>query len=137
MTHDNDLTPEEQELFEALKAGAVMRVNEETGESAPMAHDDLPADMRECIRINRAATTCPTDGRGVYIKSPEASALFEARAVHRATCPMCLDADADSTLMDAESWREEGNEVTAAELDTEAAELRLRAAKLRAERESK
>ena len=44
----------------------------------------------------------------------------------------CIEADADSTLMDAESWREEGNEVTAAELEAEAAKLRLRAAKIRA-----
>lgn len=144
MSHDQDLTPEEQELFEALKRGAVVFVNTTTGETEIRAHDDLPPDMRECIRINRATKRIPCVG-GVYQKTSESEAIWNARAEHRAECPSCLETDAYSTLMDATWWREEADhdpapypdgtrrtpEQAAVELEAEAGELRLRAAKIR------
>ena len=44
----------EDELIEALKRGAVVFVNESTGEAQIQAHDDVSPEMRECIRFERA-----------------------------------------------------------------------------------
>ena len=139
------------ELFEAMKHGAVVFVNESTGESKIVAHDDLPPDMRECIRVARALKRIPyrPGEPGVYDTStPEARAIMDEYHEHRDTCPDCIDADADNTLMDAAWWREEADhdpapypdgtrrtpKQCAAELEAEAAELRAKAAKIRADR---
>ncbi len=122
----------EDELIEALKHAAVIFIGPDGAHLA--AHDDLPPDMRECIRISRAVGRIPTVGGLLDMRTPEAQAAMEAYTTHRAECPDCIEADADSMLMDAESWREEGNEATAAELEAEATELRLRAAEIRAAR---
>ena len=132
MKIDNHLTPQEQELFEALKAGAVIRANEITGECEVMAHDDLPLHIRECIRVSRAVERIPRVGAVLDMSTAEAHADMEAYTTHYAECPYCIEADVDSMLIDAESRREEGNEVTAAKLEAEAAELRLRVVKIRA-----
>ena len=76
---------------------------------------------------------------------PEARAIMDEYVNHRATCPSCLESEADSCLMDATWWREEADrdpapypngtrrtpEQAAAELEAEAAGLRLEAAKIR------
>ena len=138
----------EQELMEALKAGAVVFVNETTGEHKVVAHDDLPADMRECIRVSRAVDRIPRRNAVLDMSTPEARAIWNEYVDHKDTCPSCIEADADSTLMDAAWWREEADhdpapypdgtrrtpEQCATELEAEAAELRAKAAKLRAAR---
>ena len=135
MKSDNNLTPQDQELFDALKAGAVILVNEITGEYEAMAHDDLPLELRECIRVSRAVTRIPRVGAVLDKSTPEARAIMDEYVEHRASCPDCIETDANSTLMDAESWREEGNKVIAAQLEADAAELLLKAARIRAARE--
>jgi hypothetical protein len=128
-------TMTEQELLEALKAGAVILVNQITGEHRVAAHDDLPADMRECIRVSRAVERIPRNNMGVLDTSTsEAQAILKEERQHRAKCPDCIEADADATLMDAESWREEGNETNARELEAEAEQLQLKAARMRTAR---
>jgi hypothetical protein len=47
------------------------------------------------------------------------------------TCPDCLECEAETTLLDAASHREDGNELIARELEAEAAQLRSRAVKIR------
>jgi hypothetical protein len=136
------------ELIEAMKRGAVVFVNESTGETKIVAHDDLPPDMRECIRISRKSTQMFA-GRASYIPTtPDELAFQEEQRQHYATCPSCMESEADSCLMDAAGWREEADhdpapypdgtrrtpEQCAAELEAEAAELRATAAKIRAER---
>jgi hypothetical protein len=138
-----------QELLEPLKAGAVIFVNQTTGELKVVAQDDLPPDMRECIRVSRAVDRIPRNNKGMLDTSTsEAQAILKENRQHRAKCPDCIEADADSTLMDAMWWREEADhdptpyqdgtrrtpEQCAAELEAEAAELRAEAAKIRAER---
>jgi hypothetical protein len=140
MKSDNNLTPQEQELFDALKAGAVILVDQITGEHKVAAHDDLPPDMRACIRVSRALKQIPykADLPGVYDTStPQARAIMDEYVERRSSCPDCIEAAADSTLMDAESRREEGNEVIAAELEADAAGLRLKAARIRTAGESR
>jgi hypothetical protein len=123
----------EQELLEALKAGAVILVNKTTGEHKVAAHDDLPPDMRECIRVSRTVDRIPRNNMGVLDTSTsEAQTILTEQRQHRAKCPDCIEALADSILMDAKSWREEGNETNAREFETEAEQLRLKAAKIRA-----
>jgi hypothetical protein len=125
-----------------------MRVNEETGESEPMAHDDLDAEWRECIRISRKSKKMFA-GRASYIPTtPEELAFKKEEAQHYDTCPSCIETEAESCLMDAAWWREEADhdpapypdgtrrspEQAAAELEADAAELFAEAARIRAER---
>jgi hypothetical protein len=141
----------EQELLDALKAGAVIFVNQTTGELKVVAHDDLPPDARECIRVSRALKRIPykPDLPGALdMSTPEAKAIMDEYVGHRSNCPDCIEADADSTLRDAAWWREEADHdpapypdgtrrtpvQCAVELEAEAAELRAKAAKIRAER---
>jgi hypothetical protein len=70
-------------------AGAVMRVNEATGEAEPMAHDDLDAETRECIRISRKSKQMFA-GRASYLPTtPEELAFQEEKRQHHATCLIC------------------------------------------------
>jgi hypothetical protein len=104
MNHHDDLTPQEQELFEMLKAGAVMKVNIETGESEPMAHDDLDAEWRECIRIERKSEAMFAGRASYKPTTPEELAFEKEQAEHYADCPSCIESGADSALMDADWW---------------------------------
>jgi hypothetical protein len=87
--------------------------------------DDMPPSMRACFLASR-----------------------KHDQEHMRACPDCLEDEASDTLMDAAWWREEADhdpapypdgtrrtpEQCAAELEAEAEQLRLKAAKLRAER---
>jgi hypothetical protein len=138
----------ELELCEAMKRGAVVFVNKSTGETKILAHDDLPFDVRECIRISRKSTQMFA-GRASYIPTtPDELAFQEEERQHHATCPSCMESAAEYHLMDAAWWRDEADrdpapypdgtrrtpEQCAAELEAEAAELRAEAAKIRAAR---
>jgi hypothetical protein len=137
----------EDELIEALKHGAVVIIGPDGAQLA--AHDDLPADMRECIRINRAVDRIPRRNAVLDTSTPEAKAIWNAMVDHRAECPSCLESEADSCLMDAAWWREEATrepaprdgqpvsrEQIALELEAEAAELNAKAARIRAAQEA-
>jgi hypothetical protein len=79
--------------------------------------------------------------------SPSLRACFRSRPgdEHRQTCPDCIENDAENTLRDAMWWRYEADEdpapypdgtyrspeQAAQEIEAEAIELRLRAAKIR------
>ena len=135
-----DLTNED-ELIDALKDGAVVIIGPDGAQLA--AHDDLPPDVRECIRISRAVERIPTVGGVLDMSTPEAQAARAAYTTHRGQCPYCLEADADSCLRDAAWWREEATrepaprdgqpvsrEQVALELEAEAAELNAKAARI-------
>jgi hypothetical protein len=100
----------EEEILEALRNGAVLNISE-SGEVKIQTLDDLSPEVRECYRASRAHDMA-----------------------HRRQCPDCLESEAENTLMDAASHREDGNEAIALELEVEAAETRLHAATLRKSR---
>jgi hypothetical protein len=145
MNHHDDLTPQEQELFEMLKAGAVMKVNEETGESEPMAFDDVPVEWRECIRISRKSTAMFAGRASYKPTTPEELAFQVEQRQHRANCPSCIESGADSAIMDADWWAMDADhdpapypdgtrrspEQAAVEIYTEAADDFERAASIR------
>jgi hypothetical protein len=77
------------ELLKAMKRGAVVFVNESTGETKIVAHGGLPP-MRECIRISRKSTQMFA-GRASYIPTtPDELAFQEEERQHYATCPSCM-----------------------------------------------
>jgi len=74
-------------------------VNEITGDYEAMAHDDLPLEMRECIRVSRAVERIPRVGAVLDMSTPEAQAAMEAYTTHRAECPT-----ASKPTRTARSW---------------------------------
>jgi hypothetical protein len=58
----------EDELIEALKQGAVVIIGPNGAQLA--AHDDLPPEMRECIRISRAVERIPRVGALLDMSAP-------------------------------------------------------------------
>src|SRR5215471_10173090 len=98
----------EQEVHEALKAGAVIFADEITGEHKVAVHYDLPPDMLE--------------------------AILKEGYKHYDNCPDCIEADAYTMLIDAAWWWEEGNEEIAYELQGEAEHMQQQAGKMRAAR---
>jgi len=133
----------DDEVIEALIHGAAVIIGPDGAHLA--AHDDLPPDMRECIRNSRAVERIPTVGGVLDTSTPEAQTIWQERQQHRAECPSCLKAEADSCLMDAAWWREEATEEPASrdgqpvsreqvalELEAEAAELNAKAARIMA-----
>ena len=103
-----------EEFFEAVKQGAIRFVPEsgDLDDAKIIANDDLSVSARTCFRAS---------------KSRE-----KASFAHRRHCPDCLEDEAESILLDADSHRDEGNEDIATALAVDAAELRLRAANARA-----
>jgi hypothetical protein len=97
----------QEEILHALRNGAVLNISD-SGEVQIQAPDDLPPGLRECYRASK-----------------------EHDRDHQRACPDCLDDEAKSVLLDADSHRQDGNEEIALELEAEAAEIRLRAAALR------
>ena len=113
----------DDELIQAFKRGAVVNVSDSTGEVKILAHDDLPPEVRACMR---ASETWSRPG-----VSKEEKAWAQE---HWNTCPDCMENDAADILMEAYSYWDYGDEITAGELEGEAAALRLRAAQIRAAR---
>jgi hypothetical protein len=102
----------EEEIFEELKQGAILFVPDsgDLDEAKIVANDDLPVSARACFR---------------------ASKLHEERSFERrCQCPNCLENEAESILLDADSNRGEGNADIARKLKVDAAELRLGAARV-------
>jgi hypothetical protein len=97
----------EEEILEALLKGAILNVSD-SGDVQIQTLDDLPPAVRECFRASK-----------------------EHDRDHQRACPDCLDNEADNTLMDAASHRQDGNEEIALELEAEAAEIGFHAATLR------
>jgi hypothetical protein len=97
----------EDELLDALKKGAVVKVSD-SGGIAILALDDLSPKARECFRASR-----------------------EHDHQHLWRCPECLTSEAEATRMDTASHREDGNEAIALDLDAEAEKLRSRAEMIR------
>ena len=95
------------EILDALIKGAVVRISE-AGDARIVAEDDLSPAVRECFRASKTHD-------------------WE----HKWQCPNCLENEADDVLMDADSHREDGNVEDAQALEAEAADLRLRAEKIR------
>jgi hypothetical protein len=97
----------EEERLAALRKGAVLNISD-SDEVQTQTLDALPPNVRECYRASR-----------------------EHDLDHQRRCPDCLEDEAANVLMDAASHREDGNEVIASELESEAEQIRLRAATLR------
>jgi len=97
----------DEEILEALRNGAVLNTSD-AGEVQIQALDDLPPEVRERLRASK-----------------------EHDRDHQWACPSCLEDEAENVLMDAASHRQDGNEGIALELEVEAAEIRLHAARLR------
>jgi hypothetical protein len=97
-----------QEIVDALKAGAVVTFSH-SGDVTIGTVDDFSPSARECYR-----------------------ASMEHDLGHQAQCADRLEDEIYNTLMDAESHRADGHVQDANILEVEAAELRLRAARLTA-----
>jgi hypothetical protein len=97
----------EEEMIDALMKGAILTVSD-SGEVKIRALDDLPPMVRECYRASK-----------------------EHDRAHFWKCPDCLESEAENTLLDAASHREDGNEATALELEADAENLRILAATVR------
>jgi hypothetical protein len=98
----------EEEIIDALVRGAVLRFSD-SGDVTILSLDDLSAAERECFRASK-----------------------EHDREHFSRCPDCLESEAEKTLMDAASHREDGNEAIALQLEAEAEELKIQAARIRA-----
>jgi hypothetical protein len=98
----------EQEIIDALIKGAILHIDAITGDVRIDPMDDVSPDVRECIRASRTRDR-----------------------KHQQQCPDCLESEAENTMMDAASHREDGNEAIALELEAEAGEVLQRAAQLR------
>jgi hypothetical protein len=146
MTNDNnDPTPEEQELFDALKAGAVAKMNNAGELVGYISHDDLDAETRECIRIARKSQQMFAGRVSYKPTTPEELAFQKEQRQHHATCPSCIECRGDSAIMDADWWATEADhdpapypdgtrrspEQASAEIYTEAADDFEEAAKIR------
>lgn len=99
-----------------------------------ITQDDMPPSVRTCFRASDIFSA----------KAPTAEDEAWARE-HWNACPECMEDDAENTLRDAMWWRYEADEdpapypdgtyrspeQAAQEIEAEAIELRLRAAKIR------
>src|SRR5437588_1170136 len=99
---------DEEEMLNALVNGAILHVSD-YGEAEIMPLDDIPEEMRECIRASKA----------------HEQAHFEQ-------CPDCLEDEARSCLMDAAFQLENGNEANVLALEADAVDFQTQAAKIRA-----
>src|SRR4030095_1858181 len=116
---NDDLSPEQQDIFDALKAGAVAKMNNDGELVGYYSHDDLPADMRECIRVARAYERALKQVPHVPgmpgvrdMSIPEAQAIEPIRDEyykHKNTCPSCIESRGDNALMDADWWATEAD----------------------------
>jgi len=100
----------EDEILAALINGAIVSIGSD-GVSSIVALDDLSPQVRECVRASR-----------------------EHDYKHQQECPDCLENEAENTLRDAASHREDGHEATAQELEAEVEHIRLKAARIRERR---
>jgi hypothetical protein len=108
MDKDQRLDAGSQEIVDALRNGAVVTFSH-SGDVTIGTMDDLSPSARECYR-----------------------ASMEHDLGHQAQCADCLEDEIYNILMNAESHRADGNVEDADILEVEAAELRLRAARIRA-----
>jgi len=101
------LNPQERELVQILRDGAIAQATE-AGIVTIISVDDLPPEVRECIRAARARDLA-----------------------HEQECPSCLELEADRMLMDADLYEARGHSKAALALTVQATELYAKAARLR------